>query len=164
MVCTPARVSVEESILIPPAADLLISPKGENHGKQNKLCLANWQVSTDLSKQQKQANFSHSLSDDQIITPFTNSAWDKQRSCILQRVHGPYQASMAIVADYLSNRFDKGDQYRTINSHRCAISAFHVQVDGVKVGQHDLVKDEMKCILRASPHPNMNRNMFGMWM
>ena len=62
-----------------------------------------------------------------------------------------YQASMAIVADYLSNRFHKCDQYRTINSHISAISAFHVHVDGVKVGQHDLVKDDMKSIVLLAP-------------
>ena len=38
----------------------------------------------------------------------------------------------------LSERFDKRDSYRTLNSRRSAISAFHVLVDGIKTGQHPL--------------------------
>ena len=80
-----------------------------------------------------------------------NSAWDQWTSWVLQRGYDPFQAPVAIVADYLTNRFRKGDQYRTINSHRSAISAFHIQVDGIKVGQHELVKDVMKSIFHARP-------------
>ena len=35
--------------------------------------------------------------------------------------------------------FDKNYQYRTINSHRSAISAFHPKIEGFPVGQHPLV-------------------------
>ena len=41
--------------------------------------------------------------------------------------------------NYLSTLFEKGLQYRTINSHRSAISAYHYYVDGKPVGKHPRV-------------------------
>ena len=73
------EMSVEEPILIPPALDLLKSPKGENHPlmETQSLCLAAWKVSGDVSKQRefrmKQSNFSQSISDDQVLTQLTTA-------------------------------------------------------------------------------------------
>lgn len=47
---------------------------------------------------------------------------------------------MADVANFLSECFHKGLEYSTLNSYRSAISAFHPEVEGFKVGQHPVVR------------------------
>ena len=58
---------------------------------------------------------------------------------------------MVEVVNYLTEQFHRGDSYRTLNSRRSAISAFHVPVDGVKVGQHTLVKRLLNALFNARP-------------
>ena len=48
----------------------------------------------------------------------------------------PVSAPLSGILNYLSTLFEKGLQYRTINSHRSAISAYHDHVDGKPVGKH----------------------------
>ena len=47
--------------------------------------------------------------------------------------------------------FEKGLEYRTINSRRSAISAYHNHIDGHPVGQHPLVCKVMKGISNNNP-------------
>ena len=63
----------------------------------------------------------------------------------------PFRAPVVDMVNYVSERFDKGDSYRTLNSHRSAISAFHVPVDGTKVGPHPLVKRFLTATFNARP-------------
>ena len=58
---------------------------------------------------------------------------------------------MVEVVNYLTEQFHRGDSYRTLNSRRSAISAFHIPVDGVKVGQHTLVKRLLNALFNARP-------------
>ena len=58
---------------------------------------------------------------------------------------------MASIADYLTELFKKGRSYHTVNIHRSAISAFHRPIDGVKVGQHDLVCRVLNACFNARP-------------
>ena len=41
--------------------------------------------------------------------------------------------------NFLSEKFDKGSQYRTSNYLRLAISVYHVHIDGKSVGKHPKV-------------------------
>ena len=43
---------------------------------------------------------------------------------------------MNYIKNFLSKKFDKGLQYRTLNPLRSAISACHVHIDGKSVGKH----------------------------
>ena len=52
---------------------------------------------------------------------------------------------------YLSDLYEKGLQYRTINSHRIAISMTHLPIDNVCVGAHPLVSRLMKGICNLCP-------------
>ena len=58
---------------------------------------------------------------------------------------------MVDIVNYLSERFSKGDSYRTLNSRRSAISAFHIPVDGMKVGQHALLRRLLTASFNAKP-------------
>jgi len=55
------------------------------------------------------------------------------------------------VADYLTELFNEGRSYRTINIHRSAISVFHRPIDGVKAGQHDLVCRVLNACFNVRP-------------
>ena len=44
------------------------------------------------------------------------------------------------IIDFLSEKFDKGLQYRTLNCLRSAISAYHVYIDVTSVGKHRKVR------------------------
>ena len=68
-----------------------------------------------------------------------NSAWKQWSSWCGQQKVDPFCSTVASIADYLTELFKKGRSYHTVNIHRSAISAFHKPIDGVKVGQHDLV-------------------------
>ena len=48
-------------------------------------------------------------------------------------------------------RYNKGDQYRTLNCHSSAISAFHMPVSWVKVGQHESVRHIMSAFFNVRP-------------
>ena len=53
--------------------------------------------------------------------------------------------------NYLSYLFDSGFQYRTIDCHRSAISAYHDYVDNEPVGQHPHVCALLKGVFNHRP-------------
>ena len=80
-----------------------------------------------------------------------NSAWS---SWCGQREADPFCSTVASTADYLTEVFKKGRSYHTLYIHRSANSAFHRPIDGVKVGQHDLVCRVLNaCFNARPPHP-----------
>ena len=80
-----------------------------------------------------------------------NSAWKQWSSWCGQREADPFCSTVASIADYLTELFKKGRGYHTVNIHRSAISAFHRPIDGVKVGQHDLVCRVLNARFNARP-------------
>ena len=56
-----------------------------------------------------------------------------------QRKVDPFQCPLNFVLDYLADLFAKDFEYRSINVHRSAISAYHEPIDGFKVGKHPKV-------------------------
>ena len=71
--------------------------------------------------------------------------WCSQRSC------DPFSCSLNIISDYLVDLLYKGLEYRTINSHRSAISVTHLPVDGICVGSHPFISRLMKGIFNLRP-------------
>ena len=67
------------------------------------------------------------------------SAWNKWVSWCCRQQIDPICAPLSEILNYLSTLFEKGLQYRAINSHRSAISAYHNYVDGKPVGKHPRV-------------------------
>ena len=64
------------------------------------------------------------------------SAWSKWAGWCDKGQIDPFCAPLNQVLNYLSELFDQGLQYRTINSHRSAISAYHTKLEGKPIGQH----------------------------
>ena len=67
------------------------------------------------------------------------SVWGQWTSWCNERQVNPFQAPMNYIISFLSEKFDKGLQYRTLNCLRSAISAYHVHIDGKTVGKHPKV-------------------------
>ena len=53
--------------------------------------------------------------------------------------------------EFLTDLFDKGLQYRTINTYRNAISMTHLPLDGSLIGSHPLVSRFMKGVFQSRP-------------
>ena len=70
--------------------------------------------------------------------------------CDKQQIY-PIQPSIAKVVDFLSEHFQAGLQYSTLNSYRSAISSTIPQVEGCPVGQHPLACKFMKGVFNSRP-------------
>ena len=82
------------------------------------------------------------------------SAWNKWVSWCCRQQTNPVCAPLSGILNYLSTLFEKGPQYRTINSHHSAISAYHDHVDGKPVGKHPRACALLTGILnQRSPQP-----------
>ena len=53
--------------------------------------------------------------------------------------------------EFLTDIFDKGLQYRTINTYHSAISMTHLPLDGSLIGSHPLVSRFMKGVFQSRP-------------
>lgn len=58
---------------------------------------------------------------------------------------------MSEVVNFLTDLFEQGYQYRSLNSYRSAISSTHDLVDGVSIGQHPLVTRLLKGAFNQRP-------------
>ena len=79
------------------------------------------------------------------------SCWSKWVGWCDKRQINPIQPSIAKVVDFLSERFQAGLQYTSLNSYRSAISSAIPQVEGCPVGQHPLVCKFMKGVFNSRP-------------
>ena len=80
--------------------------------------------------------------------------------CDKQQIY-PIQPSIAKVVDFLSELFQAGLQYSTLNCYRSAISSTIPQVVGCPVGQHPLVCKFMK---GSSTHAPLNQSTLALGM
>ena len=53
--------------------------------------------------------------------------------------------------EFLAELFEKGLEYRTIGTHRSAISAFHDPIENIRVGSHPRVSALMSGIFNKRP-------------
>ena len=67
------------------------------------------------------------------------SALNKWVSWCCRQQIDPVCVPLSEMLNYLSTLFEKGLQYRTINSHSSVISAYHDYIDGKPVGKHPAV-------------------------
>ncbi|KAM4721757.1 integrase/recombinase xerD homolog [Rhinophrynus dorsalis] len=79
------------------------------------------------------------------------SAWSAWSRWCVERNLDPVSTSPINVVNFLSTLFDSGKAYRTINSYRSAISAGHIPIDGVPVGQSVVVCRLMRGIRFSRP-------------
>ena len=62
-----------------------------------------------------------------------------------------YSPSLAEVMNYLASLFSEGLQYRTVNTHRSALSSTLKPIEGYKVGQHPIICRLMKGVFNKRP-------------
>ena len=122
--------------------------------QNRKFCLAVWPLSGDLLKTK---SFQKGCA--KYCRPHGNLVWEKQYqsawkqffSWCSQRSCDPFSCSLNIILDYLVDLFYIGLEYRTINSHRSAISMTHLPVDGICVGSHPFISRLMTGIFNLRP-------------
>ena len=74
------------------------------------------------------------------------STWNKWVSWCTQRQIDPFRCSVKFVTNFPADLSETGLEYRTLNSYRSAISAFHNNRDSVSTGRHPLVTSLMNGI------------------
>ena len=79
------------------------------------------------------------------------SSWRKWASWCSRRETDSFSSNINEILDYLTDLYKQGLQYRTINNHRSAISAFHEQIQGKPVGEHPRVCDLFARIFNSRP-------------
>ena len=99
-------------------------------GRVSKILLSSWRSSTEKHYQ---------------------SAWKSFDSWCFGKSEDPISCPVNIVLEFLTDLFDKGLQYRTINTYRSAISMTHLPLDGSLIGSHPLVSRFMKGVFQSRP-------------
>ena len=79
------------------------------------------------------------------------SAWRQWSSWCLRQQIDPLCSPVESVVNYLTDKYNEGLLYNTLNIHRSAISAFHDLVEGCKVGQHPVVTQIMSAFFNVRP-------------
>ena len=80
-----------------------------------------------------------------------NSAWRSWESwCITQSIC-PFSPDIPNVLDFLTEKFQAGLKYRSLNCYRSALSSALLPIDGFQVGQHPLVIRLMKGVFNSRP-------------
>ena len=79
------------------------------------------------------------------------SAWKKWCGWCSEREISPTRSNINYVLDFLAELFEKGLEYRTIGTHRSAISAFHDPIENIRVGNHPRVSALMSGIFNKRP-------------
>ena len=79
------------------------------------------------------------------------SSWRKWASWCSRRETDSFSSNINEILDYLTDLYQQGLQYRTINNHRSAISAFHEHVLGKPVGEHPRVCALLTGIFNSRP-------------
>ena len=73
------------------------------------------------------------------LTTNYESIWGQWTGWCNERQVNLFQAPLNYVINFLSEKFHKGLQYRTLNCLKSDISACHVRIDGKSVGKHPKV-------------------------
>ena len=133
---------VSQSTATPPCSTRKLTTSGLDGFRQNILAKG-------VSEQTAELLSSHSWR--KGTTRAYNSAWSQWCGWCHQREIDPFCSTVASIADYLTEMFNKGRCYRTINNHRSAISAFHKPIEGCKAGQHELVCKVLNACFNARP-------------
>ena len=132
--------------------DIILNSQGEPYPlvQEGHLPLAAWPVSGRIVAQKA---FQTEL------CPLCRSHGESQQSAYSsvwrcwcdQQEADPVSAPLNMVLDYLTELYEVGKQYRTINTARSAISMTYDPVNGWKVGQHPLTIQFLKGIFNHRP-------------
>ena len=79
------------------------------------------------------------------------SAWGKWAGWCNKREIDPVRCEVNWILNYLAEKFDQGLEYSTIAGYRSAISAYHIGIDGSKVGDNPQVSSLLTGIYNRRP-------------
>ena len=63
----------------------------------------------------------------------------------------PFSPNIPSVLDFITEKFQAGLKYRSLNCYRLALSSALLPIDGFQVGQHPLVIRLMKGVFNSRP-------------
>ena len=79
------------------------------------------------------------------------SAWGKWAGWCAERKIDPFCSNINQILEFLSQLFQNGLQYRTINNYRSARSAFHDHIQGKPVGEHPRICSLVAGVFNSRP-------------
>ena len=125
--------------------------------KTRSLRLAAWKIKRKPWRNFKQCNQTYlHVQETRFNCRFWKLAWNKWVSwCCQQQIH-PVYVPLTEILNCLSTLFEKGLQYRTINSYRSAISGYHDHVDGKLVGKRPRICALLKCLQSKATTTSLN--------
>ena len=149
-------MSVQHPIILPNLTTLLQGSQGGKHPLQagNQLQLVAWKVSGKLWKVREYQNSLPHLSqipEGQGQYLITNRPGEKWASWCCEREVNPFTSNIIEILNFLAFLYEKGYEYRSINSHRSAIKAYHVHIDNNPIKQHPRVCPLMTSIFNNRP-------------
>ena len=129
------RMSIQLPLLLPALTNLQPNSLGEKNPlvKTRSLKLAALKITGKSWKLSSEAKLISVSRRPGSIADY-KSAWNNWISWC-----DPVCAPLSGILNYLPTLFENGLQYRTINSHRSAISGYHNYIDGKPVGKHPRV-------------------------
>ena len=87
------------------------------------------------------------------------SAWCQWAGWCGKQKIDPFRCPLKFASDYLSDIFEKGQAYRTINVHKSAISAYHEPLHGFPIVQSPLVCSLLGGVFNHRP-PQLLKKLF----
>ena len=79
------------------------------------------------------------------------SHWRQFTSWCDKKKENPFHCNLNTILEYLTEMYDQGREYSTINGHRSAISLYHPLIDGIQVGKHPTTRQLLKAISNKRP-------------
>ena len=76
------------------------------------------------------------------------SSWNRWCRCCSGQQIDPFSSSINDILIFLTEVFNKGLAYRSINVLRSAISSTHPKIDGYSIGQHPYVSRLLRGVLK----------------
>jgi len=144
--CKPSPTAKKGKPLSQPTRAL--SPPSKRPAIRSMACIREEGETTDLPQ-----NVTELISDARAAgtRKAYKSSWVRWSSWCSTRKADPFRTSISNILSFLTDCFDKGQEYRTINKHRSAISASHEPINGIPVGQIKVVCDLLKGISNRRP-------------
>ena len=149
------KMTIKNPILIPNHPKVLLSPEGKTHSLiQNlSLRLVALLVSGSLSSKGISKRAIDLISNARRTGSQSNfeSAWRKWVGCCQRKQTDPFSNHLREVLDFLTEIFELGFEYNTINTHRSTISTFLHPIEGFSVGKHPKVCNLMAGVYNKRP-------------
>jgi hypothetical protein len=86
-----------------------------------------------------------------ILRGLYERAWQSFKAFLRSSSIPVHQASLTHVLDYLTHLYEKGFSWSTIGIHRSTLSMTMAPIDGVRVGDHPLVKKLVSGVFNKRP-------------